>query len=268
MPAVAEQDARSLSQDAQEALRMQGVRLVVDAGWTQVAVAEALGVNERVVGRWVKRYREGGYAGLAKRPRGRKPGEHKALTRAQQDRVVQSIIRSGPDQLRLPGRLWTRASVQALIAREAGVMLDLTSVGRYLRSWGFAPDRPAKGALGPSPAARARSQEFRRSLERVATREGALIVWSDEPHVPGGRMVRATAGGGHTSFRVYAGEFGAGAFIDFLDRLMATHPGRTVYLVVDGHRTHRAPAVQEWVAAEGRAGRLQLVFRPHAVAPD
>ena len=45
---MSESDARSLSQDAQEALRVRGVKLVVEQGWSQVAVAEALGVDERV----------------------------------------------------------------------------------------------------------------------------------------------------------------------------------------------------------------------------
>jgi hypothetical protein len=44
---VSRGDARSLSQDAQEALRVRGVRLIVEQGWTQVEVAEALGVHDR-----------------------------------------------------------------------------------------------------------------------------------------------------------------------------------------------------------------------------
>jgi transposase len=52
---VSQADARSLSQDAQEALRVRGVKLVVEEGWSQVAVAEAFGVDGRVVRRWMKR---------------------------------------------------------------------------------------------------------------------------------------------------------------------------------------------------------------------
>jgi hypothetical protein len=40
---VPDADARSLSQDAQEALRRQAVRLVVEDGWSYVAAAEAVG---------------------------------------------------------------------------------------------------------------------------------------------------------------------------------------------------------------------------------
>jgi transposase len=51
---VLEGDARSLSQDAQEALRVRGVKLLLD-GYTQLEVAELLGVGERQVRRWHKR---------------------------------------------------------------------------------------------------------------------------------------------------------------------------------------------------------------------
>ena len=131
---MAEGDARSLSQDAQEALRVRGVRLIVEEGWTQVAVADALGVSDRVVGRWMTRYRRGGWKALAKRRRGRRPGEQQALTAAQQNRLVELIVGHCPDQLRIPGLLWTRSAVQALIERETGVALEISSVGRYLRA--------------------------------------------------------------------------------------------------------------------------------------
>lgn len=42
-----------------------------------------------------------------------------------------------PDQLRLPFYLWTRQAVAALIKRECGAELSLTTVGRYLKAWGM-----------------------------------------------------------------------------------------------------------------------------------
>ncbi len=59
-----------MSQDAQEALRVRGVKLLLE-GVTQREVAELLGVGERQVRRWRKRYRRGGWKALAKRKRGR-----------------------------------------------------------------------------------------------------------------------------------------------------------------------------------------------------
>jgi transposase len=68
-------DARSLSQDAQEALRERGVRLVLD-GRTQDQVAELLGVSTRAVSNWMRRYRRGGWRAVAKQRRGRRRGSN------------------------------------------------------------------------------------------------------------------------------------------------------------------------------------------------
>jgi transposase len=291
---VAGGDARSLSQDAQEALRVRGVRLVVEEGWTRVAVADALGVNERVVGRWMKRYRRGGWKALAKRRRGRRPGEQQALTAAQQTRLVELIVGHCPDQLRIPGLLWTRSAVQALIARETGVVLEISSVGRYLRAWGFSLKRPTKRAAEQDPVVVAAwLEEVYPQLERKAKREGALILWADESGIrmhelapragyallgqraiakvagrkAGANMISAIAAGGQMSFRVFEGRFTADVFIDFLARLIRTHEGRKVYLVVDNHSTHHAKKVSAWLARDGRPDRLELVFLP-AYSPE
>jgi transposase len=291
---VSRGDARSLSQDAQEALRVRGVRLIVEEGWTQVEVAEALGVHDRVVGRWMKRYRRGGWKALAKGRRGRRPGEQQALTAAQQQRLVGLIVGHCPDQLQIPGLLWTRSAVQSLIERECGVRLEISTVGRYLRQWGFSLKRPTKRAAEQDPVVvQAWLEDVYPELERKAKREGALILWGDESgirmhelapragYAPVGRravarvparqaganMISAIAAGGQMSFRVFEGRFTADVFIDFLARLIATHEGRKVYLVVDNHSTHHAKKVKAWLARDGRDRKLELVFLP-AYSPE
>lgn len=286
-------DARSLSQDAQEALRVRGVKLLLD-GWSQVAAGEALGVSDRVVGRWWKRYREGGFPALRKRRRGRRAGEQQALSGAQQQRIAGLIAGRCPDQLRIPGLLWTRQAVKALIERECAVALEITTVGRYLRAWGFTLKRPVKRALEQDPVVVAAwLEEIYPQLEAKAKAEGALILWGDESGVrlqqldpkagyaPKGRravartagkraganMISAIASGGQMSFRVFDGRFTAEVFIDFLDRLMRTYPDRKLYLVVDNHSTHHAKAVRRWLAGNDRHERLELVFLP-AYSPE
>lgn len=291
---MAETDVRSLSQDAQEALRERGVRLVVEDGWSQVAVAEAFGADARVVRRWMRRYRRGGWAALAKRRRGRRAGEQQALSAAVQQRIAGLIVGHCPDQLKIPGLLWTRSAVQALIERESGVRLEISTVGRYLRSWGFTLKKPSKRALEQDPVVvQAWLEEVYPALERKAKAEGALILWGDESGIrmhdlvpqagyalkgqraiariagrrAGANMISAIANGGQMNFRVFEGRFTADVFIDFLDRLIATHAGRKIYLVVDNHSTHHAKKVKAWLARAGRGERLELVFLP-AYSPE
>src|ERR671920_2033424 len=140
-----ERDFRKLAPATQAELRRIAVAMV-RAGKTGVEAAETVGVNRRFVGQWVKVAAQGGEVVLAGRRRGRRPGEQKALSAAQEDRLRDSIARGCPDQFGLSFTLWTRQAVRALIARETGVWLTLPVVGRYLRAWGFTAQRPARRA--------------------------------------------------------------------------------------------------------------------------
>ena len=73
-----ERDFRKLAPATQAELRRVAV-VMVRAGKTRIEAAEAVGVNRRFVGRWVTAAAQCGEAVLAGRPRGRRPGEQKAL---------------------------------------------------------------------------------------------------------------------------------------------------------------------------------------------
>lgn len=279
-------DARSLSQDAQEALRVRGVKLL-EQGWTQAAVAEALGVGERQVRRWQKRFRKGGWKALAKRKRGRSSQSQMLLCAAQQTKLVAAIKSRHPDQLRIPALLWTRSAVRELIERECGVRLDLSSVGRYLARWGFTLKRPSKRALEADPVVvEAWLSDVYPKLKARAAKEQGLILWQDESGVqlrhlvplagyaPRGQraiaklsgkrisqnMISALANSGQLHFSIYEGRFTAKLFIAFLERLIGSYPERKIFLVCDNHSTHHAKAVKQWVAE--RPERIELCFLP------
>lgn len=54
------------------------VRAVLD-GMSRVEAAEVFDVHPNAVSNWMRRYRQGGWAGLAERCRGRRPSEQLAL---------------------------------------------------------------------------------------------------------------------------------------------------------------------------------------------
>lgn len=286
-----EGDARSLSQDAQEAMRVRGVKLLQE-GWTQVRVAEALGVHERQVRRWQKRFRRGGWKALAKRKRGRSSDQQMVLSASQQSKLVAAIKSCHPDQLRIPALLWTRSAVQQLIERECAVRLDLSTVGRYLARWGFTLKRPSKRALEADPVVvEAWLADVYPQIKQRAARENGLILWQDESGVqlrqlaplagyaPRGEravaklsgkrisanMISALSNGGQLHFSIFDGRFTAKLFIDFLDRLIRAHPDRKIFLICDNHSTHHAKAVKQWV--QQREGRIELHFLP-AYSPE
>src|SRR5918911_2298106 len=141
---MTEEDTRSLPAAAQAALRNRAVRAVLD-GMTQAEAARVFGVHHNAVYRWIKRYREGGFQGLAEQRRGRRPGEQAALTQWQQQEVIALVRESTPDQLGLSEFLWTRDGVAELLGHRYGLLLARTTVGGYLRGWGFSPRSPSGG---------------------------------------------------------------------------------------------------------------------------
>lgn len=278
-------DARRLSQDAQEELRLRAVALI-EEGRTQVEAAEILDVSRQSVNEWARAHRVGGEEALRARKRGRKAGEKTALSARRQDQIAKAIRERNPDQLKLPGFLWTRALVCELIDRRYGVRVSEKTAGRYLRAWGFTPQKPARRALERDPKAVKRwLKETYPEIERRARHERARILWSDEmglrsdhtagrswspegktPIVEGTgkrfstNVISAISNQGHLQFRVFAERFTAKVFIDFLRRLIRGAKGQKVILILDGHPVHHAKKVSRWV--EKRADEIELEFLP------
>jgi transposase len=282
---MADEDTRSLSGEAQAALRNRAVQAVLD-GMTQAEAARVFRVHRNAVNRWIRRYREGGFPGLAEQRRGRRPGDQAALTEYQQQEVIALVRESTPDQLGLAGFLWTRDAVAELLAQRYGVWLARTTVGGYLRGWGFSPQRPQHRALEQNPVAVARwlAEEFP-AVCAQARREGGVVLWLDEMGVrsdaaagrswaPVGRtpvikrtgkrfrvnMISAISNQGLLRFRLFTGSFTGAVFIDFLRRLLRDCGGRKVHLIVDGHPVHRAKLVSAWIGRH--AERIELHFLP------
>jgi transposase len=283
---MTDEDTRSLPAAAQAALRIRAVRAVL-GGMSQAQAARVFGVHPNAVNRWIKRYRQGGWAGLSARRRGRRAGEQAALTEPQQQQVIALVRETTPDQLGLAGFLWTREAVGELIAHRYGVRLARTTMGADLRGWGFSPQKPQRRALEQHPAAVRRwlTTDYP-AICAQARREGGVVLWLDEMGVrsdaaagrswaPVGQtpvitgtgkrfrvnMVSAISNAGRLRFRLFTGSFTAAVFLDFLGRLLRDCGGRRkVHLIVDGHPVHRAKRVSAWVGRH--ADRIQLHFLP------
>jgi transposase len=282
---MADEDTRSLPAAAQAALRTRAVRAVLD-GMTQAEAARVFGVHHNAVNRWIKRYRQGGWAGLSERRRGRRPGEQPALSEFQQQEIIALVRDATPDQLGLAGFLWTREAVSELISQRYGRWLARTTVGGYLRGWGFSPQRPQRRALEQNPAAVRRwlAQTYP-AIRAQAKREGGVVLWLDEMGIrsdaaagrswaPIGKtpvikgtgkrfrinMISAVSNTGMLRFRLFTGSFTGAVFIDFLGRLLRDCGGRKVHLIVDGHPVHRAKAVSAFIGRH--AEQIQLHFLP------
>lgn len=260
--------------------------MVCVQGLSQVEAAERVGVARQAVGRWVKAFREGGDDALAAGKRGRRHGEKMALLPWQQAQIVKAIRERNPDQLQLPGFLWTRALVCELVERRFGVQIAEKTAGRYLRRWGFSPQKPVRRAYEQSDEkVKAWLTQTYPAIVKRAYQQGAEILWADEMGLrsdhstgtswsPVGRtpvvkgtgqrfrtnMIAAISNTGTLRFRLFQNSFTARVFIDFMARLVRDAQGRKIILIVDGHPAHRAKIARQWAAA--REELIELVFMP------
>jgi transposase len=280
---VRKTDARKLDTATQAHLRRLVVLAVRD-GVKQTAAAKRYGVSLRAVNQWMARDRAGGLKALKAQRRGRPAGGGR-LSARQAVRIRSLVLGKMPDQLKLPFYLWTRAAVAELIAREYGIRVSLTSVGRYLKAWGMSPQKPMRRAYERNDAAITRwlDEEYP-AIARQAKRDKAVIYWGDEMglrsdhvtgtsyapvgqtpvvHATGQRfgcnMISAITNKGALAFMVFTGRFQAPVFVEFMRRLLKQVKGK-VYLIVDGHPVHRSRQAKAFV--EERAKRLRLIRLP------
>ena len=80
-------------------------------------------------------------------------------------------------------------------------------------------------------------------------------------------MISAVTAQGLLRFSTYTGSFTGARFIEFCRKLMADTAG-PVYLVVDGHPTHRSKLVKEFVASTNGQFKLFVLGRTSVTGPD
>lgn len=282
-------DSRTLSPAAQEELRRRAVAAVLN-GSSRTEVGELFGVPRQTVGLWVKAYHAGGEEALTSKRRGRPAGAGAKLLPWQAAQVAQALRDSRPEQLKLPFYLWTRDAVVELIKRRFDVRISRWTAGRYLKKWGFTPQKPVRRAWEQNGAAVERwLKEEYPAIQRQAKKEGALLYWGDEmglrsDHTAGRsfsprgqtpviigtgqrfrcNMISAITNQGNLSFMVFRESFTVAVFLRFLRRLIR-QSDRKVYLIVDGHPVHRAKLVQAWL--EKHSTRISM-YRLPSYSPE
>jgi transposase len=282
--AISLPDARQLSDDVLQALRLRALR-GIELGWTEAQVAELLGVAHETVCRWWTVYADHGLDALPRVRSGRPVGSGRWLSEAQARHIQGLLDRRSPDELGIAAPLWTRRAVRDLIHHELGIRLAVRTVGQYLKRWGYTPKKPRRHSRKQDPEeVRVWLEETDPDLERRAADEGAAIFWCDEmgvaadehpargyarrglparievprPHV---RMnqIAAISNAGEIRFMTYAGSMNAVLFLEFLNRLVRSTTGK-IFLIADRLKAHEEAQVEEWVTAH--QARLELFWLP------
>lgn len=282
-------DARRLSDDVLEALRLRAIN-GRELGFTEADLANLLGVSRETVCRWWSAYTAHGLDALPQERTGRPLGSGRLLSDQQASNVQRLLDEKTPEDLGIPAPLWNRRAVRDLIHQECGILLPVRTVGKYLKRWGYTAKRPSRRAKKQDPEEiRQWLEETYPAIEKRAIEESAELYWCDEtgakadehpgygyareghpatmevpdPHI-GMNQISAISNTGEVRFMTYARTMNAALFLVFLGKLLRSTTGK-VFLIVDRLQAHQTPAVKEWVAAHSE--RLEVFPLPRR-APE
>jgi transposase len=274
-------DARAIDHKTLTELRKRAVARVQE-GQIPTAVARVLGIHDRTIFRWLAKYRSGGWHNLDAKKRGGRPPK---LDGKVLKWVYNTVTMKSPLQLKFPFALWTSTMIRELIYRRYGIKLSRSSVCRLLGQLGLSAQRPLWRAYQQNPELVQKwIDEQYPKIRRQARRVGAEIYFGDEAgvrsdfhsgttwgkrgHTPivsstGARfsvnMISAVSPRGQMRFMITKARVTAKVFIEFLKRLLVNAPG-PVFLIVDGHPTHKAKCVRRFI--ESQQGKLKLFLLP------
>ncbi len=231
------------------------------------AVARTLNVSRQAVFNWLSLYRAGGWDRLDARKRGGRP---RLVSAKVMEWIYDTVTLGSPEQLKLPIALWTSKLLCEALRKKFGIRLskawqqDPAAVERWLKKDFPAIRRAARkaggeiwfgdeagvrsdchhgttwGAKGRTPVVKTTGARFGLNLMSVVNRKGGM------------------------RFMCIEGRTTAGVVVEFLRRLLAS-TDKPVFLVLDGHPTHKSKAVQAFV--EVNRERLHLYLLP-GYSPD
>jgi transposase len=277
-------DSRRLPDAGLNERRRRAVKLR-EAGVTVRETARQCELSTHTVVAAHKAFRLGGWAAVKVRRTDRPNGSGRQLSTDQERQIERSIQDRTPDQLKMSYALWTRQAVSELVASHFGVRLMVRNTGKYLKRWGFTPQKPLKKACEQSPAAVSKwLDESYPAIAQQAKKENAAIQWGDETglrsddvrgrgYAPKGqtpvarananrqslRVISTVTNKGQMRWKVFAGALNARIMIRFLERLTRGQQQK-IFLILDNLRGHHSKLVQEWIQAN--ADKIEVFYLP------
>jgi transposase len=256
-------------------------------GWTQVLIANALGVTEAAVCQWLKIAEECGSEALLAKSR---EGQGAHLSEAQLSQLP-AILDRGPESFGFLGALWTCPRIARVIEQEFGVRYHPDHVRRLLHRLDWTYQKPVLRASQRNEALI--SDWLTRvwpAIKKNAKKEGRTIVFVDEsafylsPAVvktwsPAGSTPEVDAPFGHEHLSVIGGmtlegslyvqihrsSIGAHGAVEFVRHLLRHVPGRLL-LLWDSARIHKSAELKDFRRLD-TIQRLTIEYFP-SYAPE
>jgi transposase len=250
---------------------------------TQADASRLFCLSQSAVNKIWARYKQGGSKTLRSRKRGVRGG--KKVTGEQAESIRRLVRKKLPDQLGLSFGLWTREAVSQLIQQKYGISVSRWQVGRYLKSWGYTPQKPIRKAFEQKPdKVKKWLEEEYPSIKKRAAKEKAVIYFGDETGMrsdhqagrsfaPKGQtpivkatgkrfslnMISAISNKGHLQFMIVEGSFNGEVFQTFLEGMIKYKKSKIFY-ITDGHPAHKTKKLKEWL--DGKKEKIEVFFLP------
>jgi len=274
-------DARRLSHKSLTDLRKRAVASV-QGGQSPEAVAKALGISRGTIYGWMAKYRSGGWSALDARKRGGRPPKLDAKSMRW---IYMTVTMKNPMQLKFTFALWTARMIGEMIRKRFGIVLSKASVCRLLTQMGLTPQRPVWRAYQQKPEAvqrwlrieyprirklaqTAKARVFFGDEAGIRSDHHAGTTWAAKGQTPvvsstgarfGMNMISAVSAQGEFRFMIVPGRVNAGEFINFIKRLLVGAE-RMIFLIVDGHPSHKARRVKAFI--DSVKDKFRLFFLP------
>ena len=277
-------DFRTIDEKSRYHIRVRAIRMV-EKGIKKQEIAAIFGVRNATITLWVHLYETLGNKGLQGKKRGVKSEQVKLLSRKLEAEIIRLITDKNPEQYKLNFALWTRKAVKELIKNRYGIELAVNTVGDYLRSWGFTPQKPIKRAYEQNAKAVEKwmNEDYPQIKER-AKREKAEIQWGDETgiknccnhgrgYAPIGQtpvkrsmslkfsvnMVSTVTNQGMVRFMIYTDKMNSDKLIEFM-KLLIKKSKQKIFLILDNLKVHHSRPVKEWLAEN--IDKIEVFYLP------
>lgn len=156
--------------DWKEARRKRALELKED-GWKQRQIAQALGVSEAAVSKWMVNVDSATAEAWRAKPQGHRPPK---LT-GEELRLLPDLLSEGAAAYGFRGELWTCARVATVIREEFGVQYHKAHVSRLLKALAWTPQLPLERASqGDESAIAAWRKEVWPELKKRRSKSGVF----------------------------------------------------------------------------------------------
>jgi len=143
------------------------------SGNTLAKVRDEVGLSTPTIISAVKAFKDGGWAAVDVKPRGRPK-----LSEAQHSQAAQAQSALLAHLANNPGEIWSSGDVQAWLKQERQLFVSLQTAASYLQSWQLLPENQLRQiTASPSAAAKIWLDETYSDFKAQAKRNGATLLW-------------------------------------------------------------------------------------------